>query len=219
VHLAGVSRYEADGDHSIHDADEHVVGDWQAVVLKHDRFYKHKIMHINYTTYDVRRGEDVIHAGTSHSDIMMLNPAFMEDSNEHPFCYARVLGIFHANVIYLGEQNLDYRPRRLEFLWVRWYNIEQGVRTGWKALKLDRVHFPLMTGNIGAFGFLDPVDVLRGCHIIPAFSRGLVHSDGKLFSNLAQDQNDWSAYYINRCVVTLNWFPFSGSALILLLDL
>jgi hypothetical protein len=202
VHLAEASRCEADC--SVHDADESV-GDWQAVVLKHDRFYKHKIMRVNYTTYDVRRGEDVIHAGTSHCDIMVLNPVFAEHSNEHPFCYARVLGIFHANVIYLGEQNLDYRPRRLEFLWVRWYNIEQGVRAGWKALKLDRVYFPLMTGNAGAFGFLDPVDVLRGCHTIPTFSRGLVHPDGKLFSKLAQDQNDWSAYYINRYVETLKF--------------
>ena len=176
------------------------LGDWQAVVLKHDRFYKHSIMHVKYTTYDVRRGEDVIHARPSHSDIVMLNSAFVEDSSKHPFCYAHVLGIFHANVVYLGEQNLDYRPRRLEFLWVRWYSVEEGTPSGWMARKLDRVHFLPMTSTADAFGFLDPADVLRGCHVIPAFSGGRVHPDGKTFSKLSQDQNDWFAYYINRCI-------------------
>jgi hypothetical protein len=186
------------------------LGDWRAVALKHDRFYKHNIMHVNYTTYDVRRGEDVIHAGSSHSDIMALNSAFTEDSSKHPFCYARVLGIFHANVVYLGEQNQDYRPRRLEFLWVRWYSVEEGVRSGWKTWKLDRIRFPPMVGNVDAFGFLDPADALRGCHTIPAFSGGRIHPDGKLFSNLSQDQNDWFSYYINRCVDAVRLFFLSA---------
>ena len=142
---------------------------------------------------------------------MMLNSAFAEDLSKHPFCYARILGIFHANIIYLGEQNLDYRPQRLEFLWVRWFNIEEWVQSGWKAGKLDRVHFPPMVDNVDAFGFLDPVDVLHGCHVIPAFSRGQVHPDGKLFSNLAQDQNDWFVYYINRCVSPIKFSPALSS--------
>jgi hypothetical protein len=166
-------------------------------VLKHDRFYKHNTMHINYTTYDVQQGEDIIHTGSSHCDIMMLNSAFVEDPSEHPFCYAHIISIFHANVVYLGEQNLDYHSQRLDFLWVRWYNVE-GIWSGWKTRQLDRVYFPPMTGNVDAFGFLDPADVLRGCHAIPAFSRGQVHPDGKLFSKLSQDQNDWFAYYIGR---------------------
>jgi hypothetical protein len=182
------------------------LGDWRGVVLKHDRFYSHNIMRVNYTTYDVRREEDVIHAGTSRCDVMMLNSAFTEDPNKHPFCYARVLGIFHANVVYLGEQNQDYRPQRLEFLWVRWYNVEEGVRSGWKTWKLDRAHFPPMVDNEDVFGFLNPVDILRGCHIIPAFSGGQVHPDGKLFSYLSQDQNDWSFYYINRYVDAIRLF-------------
>lgn len=196
------------GDSSRHHKPGEPLGDWQGVVLKHDRFYKHNTIRVHYTTYDVRRGEDVIHAGSSHSDIMTLNSAFAEDPTQHPFCYARVIGIFHANVVYIGEQNLDYRPRRLEFLWVRWYNIEEGIQSGWKTRKLDRVHFPPMTSNEDALGFLDPADVLRGCHIIPAFSSGLMHPDGKPFSRLSQDQNDWLAYYINRCVGIIRLFLF-----------
>jgi hypothetical protein len=182
------------------------LGDWQSVVLKHDRFYKHNIMRLNYTTYDVRREEDTIHAGISHCNVMTLNSAFADDSRKHPFCYAHVLGIFHANVVYLGEQNLDYRPRRLEFLWVRWYSVDEDVQSGWKGLKLDRIRFPPITNNTEAFGFLDPVDVLRGCHVIPAFSQGKVHPDGRHFSGLARDQNDWIVYYINRYLGAIKFF-------------
>ena len=182
------------------------LGDWQAVVLKHDRFYKHNIMRLNYTAYDVRWEEDTIHAGTSHCNVMTLNSTFAEDSRKHPFCYARILGIFHANVVYLGEQNVDYHPQRLEFLWVRWYSVDEHVQAGWKALKLDRIRFPPMTNNAKAFGFLDPADVLRGCHLIPAFSQGTVHPDSRHFSSLARDQNDWTVYYVNRYVEVVKFF-------------
>ena len=89
--------------------------EWQAVTLKHERVYKHNIMRINYTRYDVHRDEDVIHVGTSrHCNIMMLNPTYTPGSsvpgNNHPFCYTRVLGIFHANVMYIGRGNTDYCP-------------------------------------------------------------------------------------------------------------
>jgi hypothetical protein len=64
-----------------------------------------------------------------------------------------------------------------------------------------------MAGNVDAFGFLDPLDVLWGCHVIPAFSSGQVHPDGKLFSKLAGDQNDWFVYCINWCVSSIKFFP------------
>jgi len=34
-----------------------------------------------------------------------------------------------------------------------------------------------MSGD-GAFGFIDPKDVLRGCHIIPNFAKGKQQADG-----------------------------------------
>ena len=83
------------------------------VVLKQNRFYCHNLMWINYTTYDVQRAQDVINPNTEHHDIMMLSRSL-----SHPFCYARIIGIFHANIIYTGPGLLDYQPHQLEFLWV-----------------------------------------------------------------------------------------------------
>jgi hypothetical protein len=69
--------------------------------------------------------------------------------------------------------------------------------SGWNARKLDRVQFASITDD-DAFGFVDPSDILRGCHIVPAFASGRLHADGKGLSHCAQDSMDWAAYYVNR---------------------
>src|SRR5215471_20976245 len=44
----------------------------ESILFKHDRLYRHNMIRINYTTYDVRRGQDTIHPKTSHCNIMTL---------------------------------------------------------------------------------------------------------------------------------------------------
>ena len=65
-----------------------------SVLFNHDRIYQHNILHVNYTSYDVRRSQDVINPITSHRNIMMLPDSSVDDSClDSPFCYAHVLGI------------------------------------------------------------------------------------------------------------------------------
>jgi hypothetical protein len=116
----------------------------------------------------------------------------------HPYKYARVLGIYHANVIYVGPGIPDYQSRRMEFLWVRWYRNTGTIVNGWND-RLDRINFGSMADD-DTFGFLDPSIVLRGCHLIPAFAKGKLHRDGKGMSLCAQDSLDWTEYYVNRWV-------------------
>ena len=168
-----------------------------SVLFKHDRMYRHNILRINYTTYDVRRSQDVINPSTSHCNIMVL--ADQDDDQCHPFHYARVLGVYHTNVVYVGPGMVDYQPRRMEFLWVRWYRSASMISTGWDICKLDCVQFPSVTEQ-DAFGFIDPSSILRSCHIIPSFARGIVHPDGRGLSLCARDSVDWLAYYVNRYV-------------------
>ena len=158
--------------------------------------YEHNIMRINYTTYDIRRSQDVVNASTSHCNIMVLSDCNGgHNSNQlHPFRYARVLGVYHVNAVYVGPGMVDYQPRRMEFLWVRWY---RRIETGWDAFKLRRVHFPPIAEE-EAFGYIDPSDILRSCHIIPAFSMGKFHVDDRGLSRLAGDSSDWAAYYVNQ---------------------
>jgi hypothetical protein len=64
---------------------EFIYGNWQAVVFKLNQMYQHKIMQVNYVTYNIRHREDVIHTGTSHCHVMFYNPLSLENSLEHPF--------------------------------------------------------------------------------------------------------------------------------------
>ncbi|KAF9230744.1 hypothetical protein BU15DRAFT_83245 [Melanogaster broomeanus] len=177
-----------------HNEDHILDADLSQVILKGERIYRHNLFRINYTTYDVRRAQDTVNPRTDHRDIILLS----RDPSIHPFCYARVLGIYHANVIYIGPGHKDYRPRRIEFLWVRWFEVLDRP-AGWEHAVLDSVKFPPMA-EVDAFGFVDPTNVLRCWHIIPAFADGQVHPDGVALSRNAQDATDWKRYYVNRFV-------------------
>lgn len=172
------------------------VADHSRLLLKHDRMYLHNIFRINYTTYDVRRKQDTINPNTSHRDIMIL--ADDDDDSNHPFLYARVIGIFHINVVYTGGTMVDYHPRKVNVLWVRWFEHDTNVPVGsWSRSRLDRLRFPPMSHE-DSFGFLDPADVVRGCHIIPAFATNRRYADGQGISHCAQDSGDWKGYVVNR---------------------
>ena len=177
-----------------------VQADCKSVLFKGDRMYRHHLARFNYTTYDVRRSTDVINPSTSHRDIMVLADNANNDENTaHPFLYARILGIYHVNVICTGGGSLDYVSRRVEVLFVRWFEYDSSRAFEWADLSLDPIRF-LPMADERAFGFVDPKNVLRGCHILPAFARGKARMDGVGFSRLARDGQDWSQYFINRCV-------------------
>jgi hypothetical protein len=172
------------------------------VFLRNDRVYHHQLCRFHFTTYDVRRGSDTINPSTARCNIMLLadNADVVDDSSTgHPFLYARVLGVYHANIVYTGPGMHDYQARRLDFLWVRWYEVVDPDTAGWSSSRLDSVRFPPMNGE-DAFGFVDPKDVLRTCHIIPNFAKGKRHADGVGVSRCAKDAGDYCQYYIGRYV-------------------
>ena len=168
------------------------------VLIENDRLYEHKLVQLNFTTYDVRRGTDIIHTGTSRRDIMLLadNPG-AKMGNLHPFLYARVIGVYHANVIYIGPDWHHCGAHRLDFLWVRWFEVVASTPGDSLHSALEAVHFPPMAGT-ESFGFVDPKDVLRGCHMLPAFAKGLRHPSGAGISRCAKDNQDYNLYYVGR---------------------
>ncbi len=84
------------------------------VLIKNNRVYKHKLAHFYHTTYDIRRSEDIINPRTPHCNIMLLadcdpGPHTNDSGSQslgrealHPFLYGRVIGIYHANIVYIG---------------------------------------------------------------------------------------------------------------------
>jgi hypothetical protein len=177
------------------------------VFLRDEAIYSHPMIRINFTTYDIRRGEDIIKPASVKCNIMLLrdldcdgtlNSDGSSSTSTPHFWYARVLGIFHANVVYSGPGQAHFNPSRLDFLWVRWYRTVNPSTYGWKTSSLEAVEF-LDIHNDEAFGFVDPHDVLRGCHILPAFNYGRRHTHGSVgTSKFAKDKDDWKMYYIAR---------------------
>jgi hypothetical protein len=86
--------------------------------LKNNQFISLQTLRINYTTYNVRRDQDTINP-RNHADVMMLSPE--DDPGAHPYWYARVLGVFRAQVISFHPlaNTTCTGPLDLEFLWVR----------------------------------------------------------------------------------------------------
>ena len=118
--LHDVQVFEDSSEASAADTDsmEHL-STLNQVVFKGGHIYQHQLFRINYTTYDIHCAQDTINPCTDHHDIMLLAPS----DSAHPFLYAHVIGIFHANIIYTGSGSKDYLPRRLEFLWVCWFEV------------------------------------------------------------------------------------------------
>ena len=163
-----------------------------SVTFLNNRLYRHKVLRINYTTYDLRRAQDSLNPRT-HANVMVL--AHEDDPQiSHPYWYARIIGIFHAFVNHRSSPE----PVHMDFLWVRWYGRDVGHRTGWNTKQLHRVGF--VDGNDPqAFGFLDPSLIIRGCHLIPAFDHG--RTKDLLPPSLARlnTENDMDSvfYYVN----------------------
>lgn len=168
--------------------------DWTFVCLQSNCIYEHKTVRLGFTTYDCRKDEDLTHASGPKTAIMVLNPSYPDIPGAHSFLYARVHGIFHANVLYM-KGTRDLNPEHMDFLWVRWFRWEGKSSNSYG---LDILSFPPVTED-DAFGFLDPSDVVRGCYVAPRFSdeQPRLHES---VSSTAQDSEDFPAYFVNPYV-------------------
>jgi hypothetical protein len=162
------------------------------VFFKHESLYQHKTIRFNYTTYDMRRGTDIVKPEGSRPNVMLLADHMGGPNPFHlyRFIYARVLGVYHANVIYTGPGMQDFEARTFQILWVRWYEVVDPRSSGWDSSTLDMLRFPPLHQD-SSFGFVDPDDVLRGCHILPANVN---------VSRSAKDSKDYLLYYVGRSV-------------------
>ena len=118
----------------------------------------------------------------------------------HPFWYARVLGIFHT----LVRKHPRQPYQRLEFLWVRWLARDLTQPSGQQYHRLDKVSYSTddQTGDsLLPFGFINPNQVVRGAHLIPAFESGATFEYLPGQSVLAHDlekDGDWKYWYVMR---------------------
>lgn len=185
--------------------------DRQNLYLERDLIHSHPILRVNYTSYDLQRLQDIVRPETHPFIILHSNDDVPQDGAAfHPFWYARVLGIYHAMV--RDHRSISKELKRINFLWVRWLVRDPNDAAGWDSATLDHVQY--LDSNepeTGPFGFLDPEQVIRGAHLIPAFNEGRT-TDFAPANSVAADraigrglkgterelQGDWCGYYVNR---------------------
>jgi hypothetical protein len=192
--LSRLLSLEYDGDeYAFTDADRNTVR------IMDNRIYSSKVLRVNFTTYDVRRDQDSMNPRT-HCDVMVMS---RESGPGHPFWYARVLGVFHAQVYHIGPSAKNRSKQNMEFLWVRWFGTVPGYRFGPKLARLPKIGF-LSDTDESAFGFLDPSLVVRGCHLIPAFVDGRTSDLLTIPNSIARplgEKDDWAAFYVMMYVL------------------
>ncbi|KAI9067850.1 hypothetical protein FKP32DRAFT_1562843, partial [Trametes sanguinea] len=201
------------------DHDDFTPAELDRVHIDADKIYRHKVLRINYTTYDMRRDQDVINPRT-HPDVMVL-----ADGDEHallPYWHARVLDIFHAYIRYdgPGATRQSRKWQRIDFLWVRWYEHDIDYPSGFLERRLPRLRFADASDpDMLPFGFLDPCEVIRAAYLIPAFAHGTT-SDLLGPSKLARratnlnvaDDSDYEYYYVGMFADRDMYMRYLGGA-------
>lgn len=162
------------------------------IFIARHSIYQHARASFNYTTYDVRRGQDFINSNTEKRDIMLL--ADTADPLTHPFLYARIYGVFHAHV---SHPVLSPKPTKLEFLWVRWFECITAEEPAWNDTELPRVRFVHVTEN--PMGFVDPAKVLRASFLMPRYAAG--RTTEYIGPSVVRGKDgDYEEYYVNTYV-------------------
>ncbi|KAF8804505.1 hypothetical protein BYT27DRAFT_7106825, partial [Phlegmacium glaucopus] len=191
--LSQLLEWPYDGDEV-----EYTEDDRDTAVICINSIYQHKVLRVNYTTYDLRRSQDSINPCT-HPDIMLLS----HNNEQHPYWYACVIGIFHVDVIHTGPLSKSPYKQCVDFLWIQWFGQDLDHRAGWLAQCLHWVvvfEGFLDAEQPGAFGFLDPTVVIQGIHLIHGFAYGtsmeLLSPPQLVAQLLLNEVQDWHYYYV-----------------------
>jgi hypothetical protein len=194
--LGRLKGREFDGDMHEDYSDE----DRNSVRFVGQKIYLVQTCRLFYTTYDLQRASDTINPRT-HPDIMLRSPE-MEEGAKEAYWYARVIGIYHANVWAERTDIPNARGvKRMDFLWVRWFGKEPEYISGSHGARLPKVGFVESTDEF-AFSFVDPANVIRGCHLVPAFHEGRTVDLLPVPRSVSRclnpgDNDDWVNYYVN----------------------
>ena len=113
-----------------------------------------------------------------------------------PYWFARIMGIFHVDIVHTDS---NMHMRKVPVLWVRWYQVYNYEEFGWSNRRLLKLEF-VPDDGYQPYGFLDPNCVIRGVHIIPAFSSEYTEQRREEINPLygqIGDLKEYEVYYLN----------------------
>ncbi|KIJ33763.1 hypothetical protein M422DRAFT_182849, partial [Sphaerobolus stellatus SS14] len=191
------------GDNSNDDEINFTHDERMRVLIIGDYMFEHARLRVNFTSYDLRRCQDTLNPKGDNRDFMVYAQDDPNSPSFHPYWYARIIGIYHVNVLYTREDGMMEPPRQMHFLWVRWFGRDSSYNSGPQHRRLDRIGFVHDEDDTEPFGFVDPARVIRSVHLIPAFAHGKTNELlGKSIARRYQEdqEEDWQFFYVNRFV-------------------
>ncbi|KIJ28608.1 hypothetical protein M422DRAFT_189526, partial [Sphaerobolus stellatus SS14] len=108
-----------------------------------------------------------------------------------------IIGIYHVNVLSSQEDGTMEPPRKMHFLWVRWFRRDSSYCSGSQYCCLDQI-------GLWPFGFMDPAWIICSVHLIPAFAHEKTNELlGKSIAQHYQEdqEEDWQFFYVNWYVI------------------
>jgi hypothetical protein len=78
----------------------------------------------------------------------------------------------------------------------------EGHKHSAKIARLPKIGFLLDTDE-ASFGFLDPLLIVWGCHLVPVFANGRTSellTTPRSLGRAVGEVDDWEAYYVMMCV-------------------
>lgn len=193
----------------------------RSLLIVNDKIFYHRTLHVNFTTYDLRRDQAYINPGRFTVIMLLSNEDYDVDGPNHPYWCAQVLEVIHCRVIHTGPLSKSKEPRIVQVLRVRWLGLKGGAEFGFRAKNLPKLQYvdPKKDGS-PAFGFVNPANVVRTVYPMPdedcgRSERGL--RKGPSLGRKGPDQEtykdglDWDTFWLNMCA-----YPLPHTALTLL---
>ncbi|KAG8761981.1 hypothetical protein FRC12_009250 [Ceratobasidium sp. 428] len=189
-----------------HDHPDYNDNELDKLYIYKGEMYSHKTLQLNYTAYDVVRQRDILNPRTTMRFIMLPREQQKSNGTNHPFLYAKILGIYHAEFVYKNAS-----PRRMDFVHVRWLYYDDDQPGGLDTCRLDRLSYGECRSDddedrnqevLDAFDFVDPNDIIRATHLIPDFDSDMSSEllNGPSMALDDKEEGDWNYYYVNRFV-------------------
>jgi hypothetical protein len=123
-----------------------------------------------------------------------------DEVDVHPYWYAQIIGVFHTFVVFndTAAGTSSHESKQIDFVWVHWFGRDLDHRAGWQAKRLHRVGF-IPSCDPGAFGFINPKQIIHGAHLIPAFVKGHMTDllPPSIIRHPSKNNEDWIYYYVN----------------------
>jgi len=175
--------------------------DRQRVTIIGDKLFHHQQLQLSYTTYDMRRTTDTVRLKGPNVDVMLA--AQQEDRPAHPFYYGRIFEIFHVEAFLHSKGSRVTRSpqiRTVPIVRLRWFASDLS-----QPLHRRRLHRITFLGGVhethwdpASLAFVDPSDIIRTMHAIPAFIFGPPVKPLSPSILTENGRHEYSAYYVNE---------------------